>query len=469
MRLDLKAAGLLIVAAGVIAAGVYVFDAKQSKRVGDVAATPMAAPAEATIPVPHPALPPSHPAVAGASPQAPSKTAVSVLGQKLPASHPPVAVAPPGANAREGAVTLDTTRAFTHFRVGNNSVVAIYPDGPFIWLGGSGGMVRYNTATREFKTYLTRDGLRSNAILYLGKLRGKILIGTYGGGLSLLNQDAQEWEHYGVAEGLSDAVVFDVLEASSADVWIATGSGVNRVRGGALKERAKWDLHTVENTAGGLPHDRVYRIVEGKGGSVWFATRGGVANYRNGKWKNWRHLKGPHAPREGASPDAASNRDPMLGQVQEKKQPPEAPGADTKVAFKPAHVAALAVGKDGAIWAGTRGAGLARFDGKAWTNYTVAEGLPSNQIYALHIDRKGRLWIGTENGLAVFDNGKFQVMTTAQGLLAENVYSVTTTKDGGVWAGSFGGVAHIRQPAFEQHIHLPPAPNAASPTASRSK
>ncbi len=79
-----------------------------------------------------------------------------------------------------------------------------------------------------------------------------------------------------------------------------------------------------------------------------------------------------------------------------------------------------------------------------------------------------RLWIGTKNGLAILNNGKFQEMTTAHALLAENVYSVTTTKDSGVWVGSFGGVAHIRQPALNNGIHLPPAPIDASLTASPS-
>ncbi len=438
MSLSRKAVGLLLIAAGAIAAGAYVLDVQQSKRVGDFASTPRAAPAQASIPIPRPALPAAHPPIAAARPQA-------------------------GAEAREGRVQVDPTRAYTHFRVGNNSVMAIYADETVMWLGTSGGMVRYDTVTREFKTYDERNGPRSNGILHLGKLRGKISVGTYGGGLSLFNQDAQEWEHYGVTEGLGDAYVYDLLEASSADVWIATGSGVSRIRGGAMKERAKWDLYTVENTGGGLPHNRVYRIVEGKDGSVWFATRGGVANFRNGKWKNWTHAKGLGAPREGAS-----DGDPTRGQAQDTGQARDARGAGAKLAFNPDHIAALEVGEDGGVWAGSRGAGLARFDGKAWRNYTVAEGLPSNQISALNFDRKGRLWIGTENGLAVFNKGKFQVMSTAHGLLAETVYSVTTTKDGGVWVGSFGGVAHIRQPASKQHFLSPPAPIDASLTAPQS-
>lgn len=417
MRLSQKAVRLLLIAAGVIVAGAYVVDIKQGNQVGDFASTPKAAPAQASIPAPRP---------------------------MLPAAHPPV----PGAETREGRVRVDPARAYTHFRVGNNSVTAIYADETVMWLGTSGGIVRYDTVTREFKTYDARDGLLSNGILYLGKLQGKILVGTYGGGLSLLDQDAKKWDHYNISEGLGDAFVYDVLEASSADVWIATGSGVNRVRGGALKDRAKWDLYTVENTGGGLPNDRVYRLAEGRDGSVWFATRGGLANFRNGKWENWTHAKGPGASHEGVSREAASDSGRSRLPPQYARQTQETRSADAKAAFNPNHIAALEVGKDGKVWAGTRGAGLARYDGKAWTNYTVAEGLPSNQISTLNFDRNGRLWIGTKNGLALFKDGKFQVMTTAHGLLAENVLSVATTKGGDMWVGGFGGVAHIRRPAL---------------------
>ena len=55
------------------------------------------------------------------------------------------------------------------------------------------------------------------------------------------------------------------------------------------------------------------------------------------------------------------------------------------------------------VWAGTWGGGLSRYDGKAWTQYTVSEGLPGNHVFMLHIDPKGVMWIGTNNGLARFD------------------------------------------------------------------
>ena len=99
--------------------------------------------------------------------------------------------------------------------------------------------------------------------------------------------------------------------------------------------------------------------------------------------------------------------------------------------------------KDGSIWAGTWGGGLARFDGAKWTNYTTVEGLPGNHVFMLHKDPKGRIWIGTNNGVTWQEGGRFKVMTTADGLFSNTVFSMVTGPDGSLWMGSFGGVAHI--------------------------
>ena len=86
---------------------------------------------------------------------------------------------------------------------------------------------------------------------------------------------------------------------------------------------------------------------------------------------------------------------------------------------------------------------MSRFDGKNWTHYTTAEGLPGNHVFMLHIDAKKTLWVGTNNGLARFGDGKFTTLNTNDGLFANNVFSMVTGEDGSLWVGSYGGVARI--------------------------
>ena len=348
--------------------------------------------------------------------------------------------------ARPGQAIQDSKMKFTHFRVGEKNVKSIYADGKIIWVGTTGGVIRYDTRTDTMKIFDARNGLLSNGIFYVGKLKGHIAVGTYGGGLSLFNEATETWKHYNIPEGLGDAFIYDAIEVANGDIWIATWSGANRVRGGALDDRSKWDLFTVENTNGGLPNDWVYGLTEGKNGVLWLATEGGLARFVDGKWDNWNHDKGLGAPYEKVKDAITFKSDPGTASDHHAKQKREMGLQNVDVAYNPNYVIALEVDRKGQVWVGTWGGGLSHFDGTRWTTYTTVEGLPGNHIFMLYRDLKGRLWIGTNNGLALWQNGKFKVMTTADGLFDNNVFAMTTTRNGDMWIGSYGGVAFLQPP-----------------------
>lgn len=345
----------------------------------------------------------------------------------------------------EGKVGADSSQKFTHFRVGNKNVKRIYVDGDTVWVGTSGGAVRYDTRTDEYKLFDTKSGLLSNGVFYVGKLDDRLAVGTYGGGLSLLDPAQKSWETYNVPEGLGDAFVYDVLKAKNGDAWIATWSGVNRIRGGDLKDRSKWELHTVASTRGGLPNDWVYGLAEGQNGDIWLGTEGGLALNRGGQWQNWNHGRGLGAPYEVVKDDIDFKTDPSKVSQHHAQQKQEMGLSKVDVAYNPNYVISMVVDAQGVVWTGTWGGGLSRFDGKTWKHYTVKDGLPGNHAFMLHIDPKGQLWIGTNNGLArMKPEGGFDVLTTSDGLFNNTVFSMATAQDGTMWVGSFGGVAKIR-------------------------
>ena len=97
--------------------------------------------------------------------------------------------------------------------------------------------------------------------------------------------------------------------------------------------------------------------------------------------------------------------------------------------------------------------------GPRFVNYSAADGMPSNTVYAIAQDSGGTLWIGTRNGLASYDGtgfrswkdyGRVNALTvdrqnrlwvgTAEGLrveddgIAGNIRALTTDSDGYVWA-----------------------------------
>jgi ligand-binding sensor domain-containing protein len=419
MQLNIKSVTVIAVIVIGLAAGFYTVSMKQSSTVPAKIAAPIQPGAE---------MPPGHPLVNNED-----KAATPQANQQE--------------SGRVGTATEDPNTKFTHFRVGNSNVKSIYVDGKEVWIGTSGGVIRYNTANDDFRFFDQKDGLLSKGIFNIGKLDGRIVVGTYGGGMSLFDKASNRWDNYNVPNGLADAFVYKVLKASNGDTWIATWSGANRIHGGDLNDRSKWDVYTVENTKGGLPNDWVYSLAEGKDGEMWFATEGGPARFKNGKWQHWK----VGAPYEKIKNDPKFGVDPAKFSEHHAQQAREMglAGKSGAGAYNPNYIVSMVVDPDGVVWCGTWGGGLARFDGNKWRNYTMADGLPGNLIFMLNRDTSGKLWIGTNNGVAVLEGdkvaaNKIKLMTTKDGLFSNTVFSMATGEDGSKWLGSFGGVTHLK-------------------------
>jgi len=334
---------------------------------------------------------------------------------------------------------------FSHFRVGNRNVKGMLSDGKLVWVGTSGGVIRYELETDNYQLFDVSTGsLLSNGVFHLSKLDDNIAVGTYGGGLSIYNPATDKWKNYNIPDGLADQFVYDVQRVSNGDIWIATWSGANRVIGGELDNPEKWITYNLENTQGGLPNDWVYGLEEGKNGEMWFATENGLARFADGKWQNWQHEDGLGANFEKVEKDIEFSKDPGQASRHHAKQKQEQGLSRVNVAFNPNYIVSLVVDDDGIVWAGTWGGGLARFDGTHWKNFTTKEGLPSNHVFMLHKDDKGIVWAGTSHGLAKINKDQsFTVLTREEGLYADNVFSMANASDGSLWVGSFGGVARL--------------------------
>ena len=332
---------------------------------------------------------------------------------------------------------------FAHFRVGNSNVKALFSEGPILWVGTSGGVIRYDTEQDDHRLYDVRAGLLSNGIFHLSKLGHRLAVGTYGGGLSLFDEKNDDWVNYNIQHGLADAFIYDLLELPNGDLWIATWSGANLVKQGRLDESEQWVTYTVANTQGGLPNDWVYALAEGKNGEVWMATEGGLARFKDGDWSNWKHEDGLGAPYELVREQIEFQRDPAKESSHHARQKVEMGLEGVDVAYNPNYIVALYVDDTGIVWCGTWGGGLARFDGETWKYYTVADGLPANHVFMLESAGDGAMWVGTSNGMAHFNGERFNTYTTKDGLYANNVFSLAKGNEGSLWVGSFGGVAKL--------------------------
>ena len=80
---------------------------------------------------------------------------------------------------------------------------------------------------------------------------------------------------------------------------------------------------------------------------------------------------------------------------------------------------------------------------KGWTHYITRNcNLPSDTVRALAVDRDGRIWAGTEAGAALFKDGSWVAYTTGNsGLANANVHAIAVDDSGRVWFGTDGGVS----------------------------
>jgi signal transduction histidine kinase/ligand-binding sensor domain-containing protein/CheY-like chemotaxis protein len=125
-------------------------------------------------------------------------------------------------------------------------------------------------------------------------------------------------------------------------------------------------------------------------------------------------------------------------------------------------ISALAQGRDGYLWCGTR-SGLFRFDGMRFTRFSTrnSPAFVENEVSSLLADDEGGLWIGTGvGGLLYYRDRTFRRFSTQDGLPDDHILSLARARDGTLWVGTGDGVAtyagnrftHVLAAAVQGHV-----------------
>ena len=91
----------------------------------------------------------------------------------------------------------------------------------------------------------------------------------------------------------------------------------------------------------------------------------------------------------------------------------------------------------------------------ALTNYTVQDGLPSNDVYDVLQDRQGFMWFATEFGAARFDGGHFECFTIQDGLPDNTVYKLFEDSKERIWFVPLNGLPVYFKDGKIHHVHAP--------------
>ena len=109
----------------------------------------------------------------------------------------------------------------------------------------------------------------------------------------------------------------------------------------------------------------------------------------------------------------------------------------------------IAQTSEGFIWIACY-AGLIRYDGNTFERLDSTEGL--NSISCLLVDRKDRLWIGTnDNGVALMEKGEVRFWNEEDGLGSPKIREIAEDGDGCIYVGTTSGIV-----MFDPDLNMTP-------------
>ncbi|MGZ5546174.1 MAG: two-component regulator propeller domain-containing protein, partial [Limisphaerales bacterium] len=264
------------------------------------------------------------------------------------------------------------------------------------WLGTGVGeiwRVSPNHALARFK-------LADTTIVQPGKLiiedaENNLWIGT--GGRGVMRLKPRVLKSFDSKSGLTSDIVRSVAAGPDGTVWLVTVNSIDCFDQGS--EHARKRHQDIE-----LP----WRVYVAPDGVLWAGTFGeGLFRFAKGHWDRYRTPRGTPSPpmlrllqTKSGEMYVGSHRGLFaVGDLElERRAPPNMAGE--------LDVRALAEGKNGELYVGLNGGGLVKKTGEQWESITTSNALASDHIFALHADRDGALWIGTEGkGLSRLMNG----------------------------------------------------------------
>jgi hypothetical protein len=273
-------------------------------------------------------------------------------------------------------------------------------------------------------------------------IEGNILwMSTDGDGL--IGHDGQEWlphkvEHGGLRGNSFNRVVFI---DSDNEKWVTRdlSRAIDRLDDGGTfldKDDDRWTYYNTVGASqpGPVKNKRIFSMAEDSFGNKWYGFR------------DENHIYADYVVAfllEGS--DATTDDDTWY----------HFDNAEDETEFWDDDVRALAVDLAGRLWIGYAAAGIdvwdhggpqsladTSFADDTWTRYDEESVLPSDEVRELHVDERGRVWIGTLGGLAMYDptGGSWMTVEDLPGVQAR---AIDTDAQGRVWVGTDNGVAML--------------------------
>lgn len=273
-----------------------------------------------------------------------------------------------------------------------------------------------------------------------------------------MRYDGLEWRTFTTADGLVSDDVTCILEDRTGALWFGTSSGLSRFDG------TSW---TTYSTAQGLVSNHIWNLIEDRQGDIWVATSLGASRFDGTGWTT--HQPGVwifvmHEDRNGAI--WLGSRGAGLIRL-EAGTWSYITVENTPDALITNNVLAIGEDREGGLWVSsgvyTQGFRLSRLFKGAWT--TPIADLGDGAVSSILPGRDGKLWITTFNeGLRSFDGEHWRTYTRADGLAGE-AYTCCLAEDrsGALWVGDLSGWVNRFDKGSWKPLAPPPGTEIFSP------
>ena len=186
---------------------------------------------------------------------------------------------------RPGGERFEWINESTLPSISSPDVMALLPVGNFLWVGTyDEGLNRIDLTTNETVVYkhsnIDPHSLGANGVTSLLLTADKkLLVGTFGGGLSIYNEEQDDFSTLsnipGDRDSLSNDYVIALFQDSLGIIWVGTESGLNRYDPASNSFESYFSDST--NTRS-LSSDMVWAFYEDLNQQLWLGTRGGGLN-----------------------------------------------------------------------------------------------------------------------------------------------------------------------------------------------
>jgi len=357
-----------------------------------------------------------------------------------------------------------------------------------IWYGNAMGLSKINEKNGNFtqeKYYKRPEGIKSSVNAIEEGPGGSLWIGTYNEGLYIYKSDSFSRLPGNIE--LERQSIFDIYFDRNNNVWMAT---LNK---GICQYHLPSKSHTWLGENEGLSNNHVRSILQDKSGNYWFGTSGGgVCNYfgkqfttytknsglggnfiysifrdsrkrlligtsdkgltilDSGKFKTYNALNGFLDVKIKAICEDNSGQI-YLGTEANGVFIYKDSGFYPIPELSKKYIRAILKDKEGHIYIATAGTGIFKIQNQGKDSGIIQisskDGLLSNRITSLHIDKKGQMWYGTENhGIGLIINDKVSKINfnTKNGLPSNAIRCITEDQRGYLWIGTAGsGIVSI--------------------------